>query len=1324
MAISRRRQTVGPPHSGAYNPNYKWQPQSTPIVSNKRNYKWQPQSTADVINEVMNGGSNTASPGPTAEVGPEYVETQDTGFDPLVGSDITGGQDAFAGGGFDDFFKFADQFADEPPPPAPAPTTPTTDVPPPPTPATDVPVADAPIAETGSTLDGFKDFKEFFQFADEENLINEVMGSIRDNPNLFRGRGLLDYRTAGGQGLLDLPTRVQDTINQYLGGPDYAAALAEWEANDPATQLRVAREQRELELQAAEEARIAEAARVAEEMRVRAEEEAQRLAAEKERQDAAAAATEEEQRLRAEREREEAADRAAREAASVELLADQQAAVDTQTGSTEAIDKLDPTDATITNAASFVEDIPLEAEVITAPVANQDTGLSFEILNRLESLAEQRLQSDNELRRNQQALLADIVNQADAAGVSAVENLTLPDLTAVSVPPRTLSAMEQAIDQRLTDRLTGGRFLDPQSALTNEAEAQALERLQRESFLGPSTGLDTAEQAAAKRLATDSFLGQSVGLDAAEAAALKRLNEGGARVDLEGDLAVSAEDVIRQRLMGVDNPLLEAQRERVRERYGTSMEEGRELLNRLGVLRGGDSADVFNELTRGRDQQLLDVDALGYDLQSRAIADALGYQGRRDALSLANQDLARAAISDVAGLAGQRDQRAGFEQDLRRAAISDVAGLAGQRDQRAMAEEGLRRQAISDTMPFQQRRDAISLAEQDLQRAAIGDALGRQGMIDQRDLAESQLTGSLRGAATLPARIAQAGLQFDAAGLQQDVADRTLSRLLTQTEPTQREMFEESIRQAREGERLATRADTRAEDLLASEMFGEIPGRGSAPARQTLTGQGFEQDILNQELQRQLARTADTRAGQALEAELFGEVSGLGSDPTVRRTLAGQQFETAEDRAERALREGELTGQLQRRLAEADVTGIFDRQETRQAEAERLDRAMRERQLREGELTGQLQRRLAEADVTGIFDRAPTRQAAMDEFNREMGRSADERAGRQVNEALLSSQLQRQLAEADVTGIFDRAPTRQAQMDAFNRALAEAGLTGQYEGEDTFQRALAEAGLTGEYKGTDTLAGRQSNEALLASRLQRALAEADVTGIYNRQETRQAQMDNFNRLLAEAGLTGDFRGEDTLAQQQLDDSLLTAAINRRLAQAADTRAGQAQEAALFGEVSGVGSDPTVRRTMGGEGFDRDLTNQLISQILSSADPTLRGRLDPLAEFLSGQLGDEGLRSAIEEALDFTTVEVGDVGEGEGSGDSVVVVDGENVGGTGTGTDAENAQTQAFQRFASANNLGAGKYIFRNRNGVPSVFNAGNGQLIAVYNATTGEYEGN
>ena len=312
---------------------------------------------------------------------------------------------------------------------------------------------------------------------------------------------------------------------------------------------------------------------------------------------------------------------------------------------------------------------------------------------------------------------------------------------------------------------------------------------------------------------------------------------------------------------------------------------------------------------------------------------------------------------------------------------------------------------------------------------------------------------------------------------------------------------------------------------------------------------------------------------------------------------------------------------------------------------------MRERQLREGELTGQLQRRLAEADVTGTFgydDQGrpiQTRQAQMDAFNQALAEAgltglydgaetlagrADVRAERGFTDDLLSSQLQRRLAEADVTGTFgfdDQGrpiQTRQAQMDAFNQALAEAGLTGQYEGADTFQRALAEAGLTGQYEGADTLAGRQSAEALLASRLQRALAEADVTGIYDRQETRQAQMDNFNRLLAEAGLTGDFRGEDTLAQQQLDDALTSSALNRLLAQAADTRAGQAQEAALFGEVSGVGSDPTVRRTMGREALDQQSRNALIDQIIALGDKSQEGKFDTFASVLAERLsGPEG-----------------------------------------------------------------------------------------------------
>jgi len=1241
-------------------------------------------------------------------------------------------------------------------------------------------VTDAPVGGTPTVV------------PNNDALRDEVLGAIRAAPGNFRGQGLVDYRTSGGQSLNELPGDVQDAINTYLTSPEYYSVLGENRAADAGYQLEHSKRERE---------RLS-----------------QQLA--------------DEQRQRQEQQDQAAREREQRQGAAKVALEAQQAPVAVQ-ASTAPIAPAAPTAADITNAATFNEAIPLSAETVTAPIANLNTGLNTEILSRLADLSGQRLQSDNELRRNQQALLADITSQAEAAGVGAVEGLTLPDVTAVSVPPRVESAMEQAIDQRLTDRLTGGQFLDPQSALTNEAEAQALERLQRESFLGGSTGLDAAEAAAMERM------------------------RGGATIPLDSELTTSAESVLLNRLLGGDNPALAAQRGRVQERYGTSMEEGRELLNRLGVLRGGDTADIFNELTRGRDQQLLDVDAMGFDLQSQALADALGYQGRRDALGLANQDLARGAIGDVAGLAGQRDQR-------------------------ALMEESLRREAIADTLPFQQRRDTLGLAEQDLQRAAIGDALSRQGMIDQRDLAESQLTGSMRGAATLPARMAQAGLQFDAANLQQTVADRTLARLLTQTEPTQREMFEEGIRQTREGERLATRADTRAEELLQAEMFGEVAGRGSQLPRQTLGGRGFEQDILNQELQRTLARTADRRAGQALEGEMFGEVTtGSPMDPRVRRTLAGQQFETAEDRAERALRESELSSRLQRGLAEADVTGIydraptrqaqqdaftremarlaegraergltedllgsrlqrglaeadvtgiFDRQETQQAQAARLDRAMRERELREGELSSRLQRELAKADVTGIYDRQETRQAAqdrraseqdafnqalaaagltgeyegvetlagralesdlltareqrdlaraditgvmgyddqgrpiqtrqaqMDAFNQALAAAgltgqyegaetlagrADERAGQALASDLLTAREQRDLARADVTGVMgydDQGrpiQTRQAQMDAFNQALAEAGLTGQYgEAEtlaglqsaealrasrlqrglaeagvtgiygreetqqardarirrdlaergmtqdeltarlqrdlaeadvtgvmgyddqgrpiqtrqaemDAFNQTLAEAGLTGRYDGAETLAGRQSAEALQASRLQRALAEADVTGVYDRRETRQAEQDAFNRALAAAGLTGDFRGDDTLAQRQLDDALLSTRQQRDLAEADVTgvygyddqgrpiSTRQAEMDAFNQSVARAGLTGQFEDapTMSREAFEQDQTNQLISQILAAADPTQEGRLDPFAGALAEQAGlDTSTVQALSDAL--------------------------------------------------------------------------------------------
>ena len=1111
---------------------------------------------------------------------------------------------AFESGGFDDFFTAADaapaSVADAvnerldqsnrpdqgaPPPPPPANQTYTqgafTGT------ADDAAAATAAAeaarvqreAEAAATANADRQRREQEE-ATNRGLTDEVMGAIRNDPMGFSGgANLLNYRTSGGQSLNDLPQAVQDQINSFLGGGEYGNLLNTTRDADPGTQLQ----------------------RVADEQRARD------LAAQN-----------------------EAAARAKREAASAAALAAQQAASTIQ-NSTGAIDQAAPVTSTTTNTVAGVG----------GPTANQNTGLNAAINDRLADTSALNLQSNDELRRNQQALLAELSNQAEAAGKSAVSDLTLPDLTAVDVPPRELSTMEQAIDTRLTDRLTGGQFLDPQSALTNEAEAQALERLQQDNFLGESAGLDSAERRAMDRMTNDNLLGANAGLDAAEAAALARMATGGSGVDIEGvrtnadgsisrNLAMSAEDIIRDRLLGGENPMMAAQRARVEKRYGTSMDEGREMLNRLGVLRGGDTADVFNELTAGRDQQMLDVDAMGFDLQSQAIADALGYQGRRDQLGLANEELARAAIGDVAGLAGQRDQRNVAEQSLQRGAISDVSDLAGQRDQRGIAEQGLRRQAISDTLPFQQRRDAIGLAEQDLQRGAISDALGRQGMIDDRDFAEAELTGALRGSATLPARMAQAGLQFDAAGLQQDVADRTLARLLTQTEPTQRERFEEGVRQSRFGEGLATRADLRAEEGLASELFGQVDGRGSAPARQTLTGQTAQQDLLNQELQRRLAQSGDTRAEQALQADLFGEVEGIGSARA--RTTRGGEMDAFNMAMQRAGLMGTLDGEdtMQRQqLEDALLSAGLDRRFATSADR-------RAGQALEADLFGEVSGEGSDPTVRSTL--------AGQQFD-----ATEDRAERALREDVATSRLQRDLAEADVTGIYNRADTRQANLDRFNRQIGEASLTGQFKDQDT----LAERGLS-----SDLLTAESQREAmeddLISTALDRTLA--------GRADTRDAMItqsglatDRTNRRLAgtaddraERGLSSDLLTAESQREAMADD-LTTAGLNRQFATSADRRAGQAQDAALFGEVAGEGSDPTVRTTLeatlarnaderAGTAQTRDLADRSIDQILTVyndpnlavSDPSMR-----IASILARRSGEA------EEKLPQGTLEASD-----------------------------------------------------------------------------------
>ena len=420
---------------------------------------------------------------------------------------------------------------------------------------------------------------------------------------------------------------------------------------------------------------------------------------------------------------------------------------------TNPIAAQDPTASLVNNGASFTEGIPLQATEITGPNANTSSGLSNAISGLVREGAALDLPSNDALRQNQTSTILELINQSDRAGREAVTGLSLPDITASSVPARTLSALEQATEQRALDRLTGGRFIDPNSALTD-----------------------------------------------------------------------SAEGVVMDRLQGGDNPVLQ----QLRERNATAFEDNRKQdiaeLNRFGVLRGGDNIEAMLDLRERQRLADLDVDALGFQMQDNALAQALGLQSRRDNLGLAEQDLQRAAISDASGLSNTRN------------------------------------------------------------------AL---------DLNEAQLTGNLRGAATLQSRLAQAGLQFDAANLQQNVADRTLARNLTATSPTQREVFEEGVRQNQFGEGLARNADQRAGQALQSDLFGEVSQGANRAPRQTLTGRGFEDNLSTSDLQRLLATNQDTRAGEAQDRTfgdsriaqiLAGAEAGLIAESTARTALIDALF--------------------------------------------------------------------------------------------------------------------------------------------------------------------------------------------------------------------------------------------------------------------------------------------------------------------------------------------------------------------------------------------------------------------------------------------------
>ena len=205
--------------------------------------------------------------------------------------------------------------------------------------------------------------------------------------------------------------------------------------------------------------------------------------------------------------------------------------------------------------------------------------------------------------------------------------------------------------------------------------------------------------------------------------------------------------------------------------------------------------------------------------------------------------------------------------------------------------------------------------------------------------------------------------------------------------------------------------------------------------------------------------------------------------------------------------------------------------------------------------------------------------------------------------ALEASAAQRQQQDLrDALG-FDQARSQQG--------LAGRGMTLQEQtgaesiANQQLNRQLQQAGVTGQFGGEDTLQAQEQADRMLTSEAQRSA----IGGGERRADIAQ-----------EAGLFGEVAGaggaaRSTMTGRQLEDQLLGSQQARELATAADRRAGVAQEAGLFGEVAGQGSDPTVRSTMAGE--ESDLRRRLAlgaegrADIAQQAD--LFGRVRPAGD---------------------------------------------------------------------------------------------------------------
>jgi len=448
--------------------------------------------------------------------------------------------------------------------------------------------------------------------------------------------------------------------------------------------------------------------------------------------------------------------------------------------------------------------------------------------------------------------------------------------------------------------------------------------------------------------------------------------------------------------------------------------------------------------------------------------------------------------------------------------------------------------------------------------------------------------------------------------------------------------------QARSQQGLAGRGMTLQERINAEDVANQQLNRqlqqagvtGQFMGSDTLQAQEQADRMLTSEAQRSAIGGGERRADIAQEAGLFGEVAGVGSAPA-RQTIAG--LGAREQRAmSRAQREAVQGGE--RRADIAQEAGLFGEIAGEDGAARAT---MTGRQLEDQLLGSQQARELA----TAADRRAGVAQEA-GLFGEIAGQGSDPTVRQTM--AGEEAELRRQLA----LGAEGRADVAQ-QAELFGRVRpAGAGgpeVTTLGGRQASLQEELArsaderasraqESELFGKVTGPGaggpnitTLSGMQALEGLEGSRLARQATEAGLTGQFGGAATvaEQNRLDalktqDLQRRLATAGATGqlDLGGSQrpitTLAAQAQQDQLLSSEQNRAIQEAGVTGLYDDEATLQADALAEERKSQTLERALQRAGA----TGEFIEEG-ATGDPqeTLESRLRTAQ--LTGRLGDEG-----------------------------------------------------------------------------------------------------